>query len=186
MSFVKYFIERELSGIGDLISESVDNAPKLRKKDLESLMSRLKKKYANYFQDKFPKAQHDDIEEALDDSSKKVHEANPDSESSAKKIFKREAKNILSGLTKKKRKANKNLSCVKAMKIPGSISSLIKRAERMLTSQEKKIIEMCSQGRSVRSIGSELGISAATAWRALNHGLDKIRLSHGIKSRKMG
>jgi DNA-binding CsgD family transcriptional regulator len=186
MSFVKYFIERELSGIEELISESVDNAPKLRKKDLESLVSRLKEKYTNHFRDKFPKAQHEDIEEALDDSSKKVYESNPGSESSAENIFKREAKDILSGLAKKKRKTNKNLSCVKAVKIPGSISSLMKRAERMLTSQERKIIEMCSQGRSVRFIGSELGISAATAWRALNHGLDKIRLSHGIKSRKMG
>lgn len=186
MSFVKYFIEKELSGMEELIFESVDNTPKVRKKYLEKIVLRLKEKYTNYFRNKFPKAQHEDIEEALEDSSKKVHESRPDSESSVEKLFKKEAKNILSDLAKKKRKANKNLSCVKALKIPGSISSLMKRAERMLTSQERKIIEMCSQGRSVRSIGSELGISAATAWRALNHGLDKIRLSHGIKSRKMG
>ena len=186
MSFVKYFIERELSGLEELISESVDNAPKLRKKELKIIVSRLKVKYTNHFRDKFPKAQHEDIEEALDDSSKKVYEASPESESAAEKLFRREMKDLLSGLGKKKREVNKNLSCVKAVKIPGSISSLMKRAERMLTSQERKIIEMCSQGRSVRSIGSELGISAATAWRALNHGLDKIRLSHGIKSRKMG
>ena len=44
---------------------------------------------------------------------------------------------------------------------------------------------MCSQGKSVRSIGTELKMSSATAWRLLNSAIDKIRMSHGMRSRHM-
>jgi len=176
MSFAKYFISRELMEDPGVLFESA--------KSLH--IGHLKEKYAAHFYDKFPKAQYEDIEEALNDSFEKVSVGKHDAKT-AENLFKKMVDESLSSVNRKKRTAKKSLSCVKVLKSLGSdMPSLIKRAERILTSQEKKVIEMCSQGRSVRFIGSELGISAATAWRALNHGLDKIRLSHGIKSRKMG
>jgi DNA-binding CsgD family transcriptional regulator len=177
-SFAKYFIARELKDLegSGVLSESA--------KSLH--IGHLKEKYAGHFYDKFPKAQYEDIEEALHDSFEKVMGGKHDARS-AENLFKKMVDDSLSGLHRKKRTAKKSLSCVKVLKSLGSdMPSLIKRAERMLTSQEKKIIEMCSQGKSVRSIGAELGISAATAWRSLNDGLDKIRLSYGMKSRKLG
>ena len=184
---------RELARLEEsgVLSESTTQEAKSRptKKELLDLLGKLKEKYTKHFYEKFPKAQYDDVEEAIRSSIEKTLDGDHVSSYSAGKFFKRSVHDSLSGLHAKKRKAKKNLSCVKVLKSLGSessLSSLMKRAEKILTSQERKIIGMCSQGKSVRAIGYELGISSATAWRSLNDGLDKIRLSHGIRPRKLG
>lgn len=193
MSFGNYFIARELNeDVFGVISESVTKdlyhkgVLKGGKKAQNSLLSHLKDKYTDHFCEKFPKVQYEDIEEAIYDSFKKMADKKHDSSNSAERLFKQSVYESLSGLHIKKRDAKRNLSCIRRLKSAGEMNSIMKRAEKMLTSQERKIIDMCSQGKSVRAIGSELGLSSATAWRSLNDGLDKIRLSHGMKSRKLG
>ena len=160
-NFAQYFLRRELAD-NQVISESVDH---------------LKEKHVSHFYEKYPNVQYEDVEDAFDEAKEKNG-----------KQIKKEMEKILSGLNKKKRGIKKNLSCVKAIKAVAdgeSLSSLIKRASKTLTSQERKVVSMCSQGKSVRNIGKELNMSAATAWRVLNSAIDKIRMSHGMRSRHM-
>jgi len=160
-NFAQYFLRRELAD-NQVMSEAVDH---------------LKEKHVSHFYEKFPNVQYEDVEDAFDEAKEKNG-----------KQIKKEMENILSGLNKKKKGIKKNLSCVKAIKSVAdgeSLSSLIKRASKTLTSQEKKVVTMCSQGKSVRHIGKELDMSSATAWRVLNSAIDKIRMSHGMRSRHM-
>lgn len=160
-SFAQYFLTRELAD-ETMMSESSDH---------------IKKKHVSHFYEKFPNVQYEDVEDAFEEAKEKNG-----------KQIKKEMESILSGMNKKKRGIKKNLSCVKAIKSAAngeSLSSLMKRASKTLTSKEKKVVNMCSQGKSVRSIGTELNISSATAWRLLNSAIDKIRMSHGMRSRHM-
>ena len=95
----------------------------------------------------------------------------------------------LSEVNKKKKGIRKSLSCVQAVKrslgSSQSVSEVIRRAEKSLTSQEKKVVTMCSEGKPVRKIAEEIGTSFPTAWRILNSALDKIRMSHGMRPRNL-
>lgn len=197
-SFALYYLEKQLSEISEssVIIESSDlNLDDLyqkgvlgkRKKALNSLLNHLKEKYVKFFYNKFPKIQYEDIQEAFEDTTKKIIEEKPKSKSKIENLFKKTMLQFLSNLSKKKNKIRKNLSCVKVVKSSGkSIGELMRRAEKILTHREKEIIEMCSNGKSVREISKQLNISHPTVWRSLNSGLDKLRVSYGMKSRKLG
>lgn len=189
-NFVQYLLERELNADSELISESADQPKfgrrelkKFLKKSRESLRARFRARYEN----RHPKAQREDIEEAFEDAIKKTELGKPKSEKSAQRILKREMEKNINGIGARKKDAKKNLSCVGAIRNSSGeskpIEALIKRAERLLTSQERKVLGMCSGGKTVREIGSEMGISFPTAWRVLNSAIDKIRISHGMSPR---
>jgi DNA-binding CsgD family transcriptional regulator len=165
-SFVLYFLERAFFNNEMLLNEC-------EKTD----------KLASYFYDKYNNLQYKDIEETIEDIQGKE-------KGISDRSLMKKAEDTLSSMNKKKKQTKKELSCVQAIKksMPSdqeekSIYRLMKRAEKFLTNQEKKILDMCSKGKSVRTIGSELGISYPTAWRHLNSAIDKIRMSHGIRSR---
>lgn len=199
-NFILYFLEKQLEDLAGktILSESktadlddlyVKGVLKGRKKALNSLLDELKKKYLKMFYRKFPKVQYEDIEEAFHETANKIINEKPKSEKKIENIFKKLMIQNLSDLSCRKRKVRKNLSCMKAIKSSlGSdqLGVLMRRVEKLLTSQEKSILNLCVQGKPVRTIGKELNISGATAWRSLNSAIDKIRLSHGIKSRKLG
>jgi DNA-binding CsgD family transcriptional regulator len=196
-SFALYFIEKQLESVPSnaILSESTDldelytkGVLKGGKKALKELLEKLKKKYIKSFYEKFPKTQYEDIEEAFHDATQKIIKEKSKSNKAIEKIFKKTMTQSLAEISKNKKCIKKNLSCIKVVKSTTNqpISVLMRRAEKFLTAQEKKVIEMCAEGNTVRNIGEKLGISAATAWRSLNSGLDKIRLSHGMKSRKLG
>lgn len=189
MTFLYYFLLNELNKIDsdEILSESTDLY--LSKKEVEKSTKHIKSNLVSYFSEKFPKIQHEDIEEAFSEAitklDKKIKNCS-ELKSKLKKLINKELVNV----SNNKKQIKKNLSCVKIIKKSihkdqdtESVSKLIKRAERMLTSQEKKILHLCCQGKSVRTIGQELKTSAPTAWRILNSAIDKIRLSYGFKSR---
>ena len=120
------------------------------------------------------------------DALSDVRKAKPSDKESAERVFKKKLKSHLSKASGRKRGARKNLSCVKSIKVSGEeLKSLLRRADKILSSNERKVLELCSKGESVRSIGPNMGMSFATAWRTLNSAIDKIRISHGMKSRHM-
>ena len=182
-TFALYFLERQLS-TNEVISESV-SAGILDSKSLKKLMKKVIKKSKSQFDSKYPDLQKSDIEEAMGEAAKEVKKKKPKSEAVAKKMFKKNVNEILSGLKIRKKEMKKNLSCVKALKMSSDkpISHIAKKADGMLTAQERRILELCSQGKSVRNIGEEIGKSFPTAWRILNSAIDKIRMSHGMRSR---
>jgi DNA-binding CsgD family transcriptional regulator len=144
------------------------------------------------YYEKYTNVQYEDVEEAFKDAVKAAIKKKPASEGSVKKAIAKEMEKTLSAVNRKKKGIGRSLSCVKAIKAAVSdkdgnkpISDLMKRASRILTNQEIKVLRMCSDGKSVRSIGSELGISYPTAWRTLNSAIDKIRMSHGMRSRHL-
>ena len=184
MSFAKFFLERELD-FGEVLNESVEMAS-LSKRKIESMSTKLKNKYTSHFYEKFPSVQYEDLEDAFKDAVADAIKEKPKSESSAKSKIKKNMEKNLLVLKGKKKKIGKSISCVKSMKLGSDHSELIKRAERTLTNKEKKVLHMCSQGKSVRVIGNEMGLSFPTAWRLLNMAIDKVRISHGFKSRKLG
>lgn len=145
----------------------------------------MRQKHLNHFIEEFPDAQHEDMEVAFRNAVKKVLKERPETEKSAEKIFKKAMKEGLSDLHRNKRRIKKNLSCVKLIKSTSneSVPLMIKRAEKILTGKEKKVLGMCSQGKSVRSIAKDTDMSHPTVWRTLNSAIDKIRMSHGIRPR---
>lgn len=179
-SFALYFLERQLEH-GELISESAIQDQFDAKKFLKKAVRRHK----SHFASKYPDVQANDIDDAMKEAAKETRKQKPDSEQAAKRIFKKKANEILSGSKVRKKQIKKELSCVKALKIPSDkpIAHLTKRAEGMLTAQERKVLSLCSMGKSVREIGQEIGKSFPTAWRILNSAIDKVRISHGMGSR---
>lgn len=182
-SFALYFMERQLAE-DEVISESI-SADTLDSKSLRRLLKRFVRDNKSHFDSKYPNLLKSDIEEAMEEAAKEVRKEKPSSEKSAKRMFKKKTQQILSGNKTRKKEIKKSLSCVKALKLPSDkpISHLARKAEGMLTAQERKVLELCSQGKSVRSIGQEIGKSFPTAWRVLNSAIDKIRMSHGMGSR---
>jgi len=182
-TFAQYFIERRLGDPNHVLSESTTgDEVSWSKADLSKLM---REKILGDFAERFPDVQHEDMEEAFRKAIKKIAKEKISSKKTAERMFEKAMEEELSQIGGKKRNIRKNLSCIKHIKVSAdsSISSAIKRAERILTTKEKKVLEMCSRGKSVRSIASELGISHPTAWRVLNSAIDKIRMSHGIRPR---
>jgi len=197
-NFTLYFLERQLQDLQIILSESVATdledlytrgVLKGRKKALNSLLEQLKNKYLKTFYKKFPRVQYEDIEEAFKETVDKIIKEKIKSEKKIESVFKKIMLQNLSNLSAKKRNIRKNLSCVKVIKSSVGLdrmSEIMRRVEKILTPQEKQVIDLCVKGKSVRSIGKELNLSPVTAWRSLNSAIDKIRLSHGMKSRKLG
>lgn len=191
-SFAQYFLERQLDMPRPVLSESTNqeafDGQALKK--LVRLFRKEKEKHTAVFGEKYPKIQNKDIDEAFDEAIKKVLSEPPKSRRSAESLLKKTMHGILSRLKGKKRAIKKSLSCVGVIKSQKGdkthISELMSRASHILTAQEKKVLHMCSQGKSVRSMGVELKMSFPTVWRSLNSGIDKIRMSHGMDSRHKG
>lgn len=149
----------------------------------------LKGSYVKKLYEKFPKIQYEDVEEAFDAAVEEVKKGKERSESATKRAILKGMERNLAGINKKKRKLGKSLSCVKAIKSSlasgHSIADIMRRAEKILTSQEMRVVSMCSEGKPVRKIAEELGTSFPTAWRTLNSAIDKIRVSHGMRPRHL-
>lgn len=189
-NFAQYFLERELENPEEAINESAENQTfgrKELKRFLKKSKERLRSKFRTRYENKHPKAQREDIEEAFEDALKKTELRRPKSEKSAHKILKSEMEKNITKMKSVKKDLQKNLSCVGIIRSSSgesnSMETLIRRAERLLTSQERKVLELCSGGNTVRKIGSEMGTSFPTAWRILNRAIDKIRMSHGMSPR---
>lgn len=182
-TFAQYFMENQLKESAELISESTLAAEDLSKRS--ALERHMRNKHLGHFIEMFPNVQYEDMDNAFRDAVRKVLKEKPDSQRSAEKKFAKAIKEGLSEIHKKKRHIKKSLSCVNFIKSPSgeSIPDIIKRAEKILTGKEKKVLGMCSQGKSVRSIAKETDMSHPTVWRTLNSGIDKIRMSHGIRPR---
>lgn len=178
---------RRLSDEAVNLFESV--APGEMVKITKRVEKELKGTYLKKLYDRFPRIQHGDIEDAFDDAVKKTKKKEYASTSSAKKAIRKEMERSLAEINRRKRVAGKSLSCVKSVKASlgdgQSMADLMRRAEKMLTDQEMKILRMCSEGKPVRKIAEEIGTSFPTAWRVLNTALDKIRVSHGMRPRHL-
>jgi DNA-binding CsgD family transcriptional regulator len=176
-------MENQLKDVGGLISESATSAENLMGKS--AFQKHMRQRHLDHFIEKFPDAQHEDIEIAFRNALKKVLKKKPETKRHAEKIFKKAMEEGLSDLHKNKKQIKKNLSCVKLMKSASddSIPSIIKRAEKILTGKERRVLGMCSQGKSVRSMAKDMNMSHPTVWRTLNSAIDKIRMSHGIRPR---
>ncbi len=187
MTFSRYFISRRLEDLGGLLSEAAD--PKEFRGAVRKVERELKGSYINRLYDKFPKIQYGDVEDAFEDAVKEVKKGPPRSESATKRAIRKSMEKSLASVNRKKKDVRKSLSCVQAVKASlgsnQSVSEIIRRAEKTLTSQEKKVVIMCSEGKPVRKIAEEIGTSFPTAWRVLNSALDKIRMSHGMRPRNL-
>lgn len=187
MTFGRYFMSRQLEDLGGLISEAAD--PKEFRVAVRKVEKELKGSYVNRLYDKFPKIQYGDVEEAFDDAVAEVKKGSPKSEAATKKSIRKSMEKYLSEVNRKKKGIRKSLSCVQSVKkslgSSNSVSEIIRKAEKTLTSQEKRVLTMCSDGKPVRKIAEEMGTSFPTAWRILNSALDKIRISHGMKPRNL-
>lgn len=190
-TFAEYFIEKELSSDLDILHESAQAAGDFNLRSFTKSTSALKSQYVSSFEIKYPNAQIKDIEEAFDESLEKTSKSKPESASAFKRSLKKHMDSTLSKHKTKRNEAKKNLSCISAIKSVSAvgeyenkpIAELMKKALGTLTSKEKRVMELCSQGKSVRGIGSEMGVSFPTAWRILNSAVDKIRVFHGIRPR---
>jgi len=187
MTFGEYLIMKALSESPETISEAAE--PAEIRKAVRRIEKELKGSYINRLYSKFPKIQYADVEDAFDEAMKEAKKSKPPSEAAAKKTIRRKMEKILSQTNARKKSARKSLSCVGAVKAAvgagGTVADLIKKAARILTSQELKVISLCSEGKPVRKIAEEIGTSFPTAWRALNSALDKIRVSHGMRPRHL-
>jgi len=180
-------MSRQLENLEGLISEAAD--PKEFRGAVRKVEKELKGSYIGKLYDRFPKIQYGDVEDAFDSAVAEVKKGSPKSESSTKRAIRKSMERHLSEVNKKKKGIRKSLSCVKAVKASlgshDSVSEIIRRAEKTLTSQEKRVLTMCSEGKPVRKIAEQIGTSFPTAWRTLNSALDKIRISHGMRPRNM-
>lgn len=187
MTFGSYFIKRETEDSPAVLSETVD--PKEFRKAVRKAEKELKGGYLKRLYEKFPKIQYGDVEEAFDEAMGEVKKSPTKSEAALRRAIRRKMEKILSGINKRKKGAKKSLSCVQAVKASlktgQSVQDLMKKAERLLTNQESKVLRMCSEGKPVRKIAEEIGTSFPTAWRVLNSALDKIRVSHGMRPRHL-
>lgn len=187
MTFALYFMVRSLDEQRGVISESVD--PKEFRSAVRKAEKELKGAYVRRLYEKFPRIQYEDVEEAFDDAVSEVKKGNARTEPATKRAILKAMEKTLAGINRKKKAVGKSLSCVKAVKASlsngQSMSDLMKRAQKILTSQEMKVFGMCSEGKPVRKIAEEMGTSFPTAWRVLNSALDKIRVSHGMRPRHL-
>jgi DNA-binding NarL/FixJ family response regulator len=186
MTFGEYFISKSLGFHGELLSES--SAPAEIRAAVRRVEKELKGRYIDRLYNKFPNIQYGDVEDAFDEAIADVKKSPPSSEAAAKRAMRKNMERILGAKNKAKRDAHKKLSCVgavKSMSGGGGFAELLKRASKVLTSRELKVISLCSQGRPVRKIAEEMGTSFPTAWRTLNAALDKLRMSHGMRPRNL-
>jgi DNA-binding NarL/FixJ family response regulator len=187
MTFGLYFMLRQMGDEPATLAESVEKAELV--KITRRVEREIKGSYLKRLYDRFPRVQHGDVEAAFDDAVRKTRKKEYASASSAKKAIRKEMEKSLSEINRMKRATGKSLSCVKSVKAAlgdgQSMEELIRRADKILTAQEMKVVRMCSEGKPVRKIAEEIGTSFPTAWRVLNSALDKIRVSYGMKPRHL-
>lgn len=187
MTFALYFMKRLLDGQETTISEATD--PSDFHRAVRRAEKELKGAYIKRLYDKYPRIQYSDIEEAFDEALQDVKKGEAKSEPAVRRNIKKSMERKLAAVNKKKRSVGKSLSCVgavkSALKNGQSMSDLMKRAEKILTSQEMRVVSMCAEGKSVRKMSQEMDISFPTVWRTLNSALDKIRVSHGMRPRHL-
>jgi len=179
--FSVYYMRRMLEEDG-VLSESSDVF------DAGSFVRKNRKKssveaHVRKFSEKYPSVQRCEVEDVVLKALKEVSKKKPGTEAAAKRLLKKQADSMLAKI---KKASGKNLSCLKAIKSSSSdLEGMIAKAGRILTANERKALDMCSKGSSVRKIGELMGLSFPTAWRILNLAIDKVRISHGMKSRHM-
>jgi len=181
MTFLAYYLQKQL--------EPVSSKTIVESSFVKNIEKNNSHKIINKFYDSLPHAQYDDVEDAFKDAVEIAKKAKPGSEQIAKNLINKEMQKNLSVLKNKKRHIRKNLSCIKSIKksiTSDSLEELVKRSAKILTNLERRVLRMCSEGMTVRRMGQELEISYASAWRALNSGIDKLRLSYGMKPRGLG
>ena len=187
MTFGRYFMSRQLEELDGPLLESAD--PRDFKVAVKKVEKELRGSYIDRLYEKFTKIQYGDVEEAFDDAVAEVKKGRPRSEIATKKAIRKSMEKHLSDVNRKKKGVRKSLSCVQAVKASlgagQSVSDIIRKAEKALTNQEKRVVTMCSEGKPVRKIAEEIGTSFPTAWRILNSALDKIRMSHGMRPRNL-
>lgn len=188
-SFARYFLEKELVVEESSLCESTQ-IQFVISKFIKNTAKNLKDKYVSSFEQKYPNIQGKDIEEAFEEALGVIKKSKPKTESLAKKMLRKQMHQSLSDCRGKK-DVKKNLSCIGVIKSSfGSgvddkrpVIELMKKANGTLTAKEKKVMELCTQGKSVRTIGLEMNMSFPTAWRVLNSAIDKVRIFHGMRSR---
>lgn len=184
-----YYLRRSLEDLSheQSLTESVDSSF-----DVAGFVRENRKKSAfdghvRLFSKKYPSVRRCDVEDSVADSLKKIVGKEPKSLKSAKREFGRLVDSALSEISRRSKDARRSLSCLKSVKslsVKGlNLDDLIGRAKGVLTSDERMSLELCSSGHSVREMGSIMGVSFPTAWRTLNRALDKVRVTHGMKSR---
>lgn len=188
MTFGAYFIIRETSAQASaILAESSD--PKEFRRAVRKAEKELKGGYLKRLYERFPKIQYGDVEDAFDEAMAEVKKGPARSETSIRRAIRKKMEKILAEANKRKKGVKKSLSCVQsiksALKTGQSVQDLMKKAEKLLTNQESKVLRMCSEGKPVRKIAEEMGTSFPTAWRVLNSGLDKIRVSYGMRPRHL-
>lgn len=185
MTFGLYFMLRQTEGASEIISESVD--PLEFRRACRRVEKDLRGSYIKRLYDKFPKIQYGDVEEAFEEAMTELKKGKPKSEASTKRAIRKLMEKRLSEINRRKKSVKKSLSCLgsvkSSLKRGESFQDLMKRAEKTLTSQEKRVVDLCSSGKPVRKIAEEIGTSFPTAWRILNAAIDKIRMSHGMRPR---
>lgn len=188
-SFLNYYVTKSLEDSSELLREAseqeFDGASFARKNSSGSLF----RSHVSKFHDRHPHLQRCDAEKAVKAALKEVARKKPASLGSAKRMLAKRAESALASMEGDRKGVKKSLSCIGSIKGLASsgkdLKSLLDRAGSILTANERKILELCSKGYSARRIAPEMGISFPTAWRILNSALDKVRISHGMKSRHM-
>lgn len=186
VKFGHYYISRLLhEKEEEFFSESFESTARITK----STESKLKSLMIKSIYEKFPRIQKMDVDKAFDNAVKAAKKKGHETLHSAKRAIRRQVEKELADINKKRRGARDSLSCVasvkSALKKNQPMEELIARAERILTGNELKVIRMCVEGKTVRKIAEEMGTSFPTAWRILNSGLDKMRVSNGMRPRHM-
>lgn len=188
MQFSRYYLIRSLEGSS---SETINESSgfDVRKFVRDSRKGPSFKKHVDYFSKKHPHARNCDLEDSILTALSEISKKKPADERTAKRILQRKVKDSLSEILKKGKDSRKNLSCLKSIKSFSSkgmdLDDIIGRAKGILTGKEKKVLEMCAEGKSVRQIASDMKTSFPTVWRTLNRALDKLRVSSGMKGRYM-
>ena len=180
-NFSMYYMKRSLEDSEDSVlsesSESFDFRTFVRAKRKRTEFAKQVRKFSK----KHPSLQNCDVEDAVLKGLREVSKRKPTTKSKAVSILNKAVSSSLSGLSKK---SKNGLSCLKLIKKSGSeLEGMVSRAGRILTANERRVLDLCSQGNSVRKIGEMMEISFPTAWRILNSAIDKVRISHGMKSR---
>lgn len=186
---MNYYVSRSLDVVPEVISEVSEDTFDASKFARRNGSGSLFRGHVSRLHEKHPSLQRCDVERAVREALKEVSKKKPSGPAAAKRMVSRSADLILSSVKGDRKSKRRSLSCVRSIKGLSSSSkdlgSLIDRAGSILTANERRALDLCSSGHSVRSIGSEMGVSFPTAWRVLNSALDKVRISHGMKPRHM-
>lgn len=188
-SFLNYYVSRSLEDSSELLGEASGQEFDARGFARRNGSGSLFRGHVSKLHGKRPSFQRCDVEKAVRDALKEVAKKKPAGPGAAKRMLAKIADSALASAKGDRKRAKRSLSCVgsvKGLSASGKdLESLVDRAGSILTANERRVLELCSKGYSVRKIGSEIGVSFPTAWRVLNSALDKVRISHGMKSRHM-